>query len=266
MRGRVGGRIGTASPPSSYGASGMWRLADVYAAIRGSYGGGGFESPGGWPRNTISIEWPASGWPSYETVDYADATGTGTGTFDTRITVSPEGLSFTYFWEKSTDDGVTWATVSGSAGDDSMAGYYYSQRTVGLEVTSQTIANDGDLYRLVVNSGLKQLRSTPATMRYDTVSVSWSYHPANQIQSAGQTVYFYATGSLTGDTYGKTYNAGTLQWQRSTDGGATWADFGGTGSSLSFTVAAGDNNNRYRVAWTFGTQTFYSNSALLVVA
>jgi hypothetical protein len=266
MNGRIGGRIGASMRPDGYEANGLWRLGDVYAAIRGLYG---YDLYGmtGWPRNSIEIGWPSTGYWPYNLMDYVDATGSGTGTFSAVITPSPESLPFTYVWEKSDDDGATWATVPGSSGDDSTAGYYYSQRTVGLEVTSQTASNDGDLYRLVVTNGLKSVRSSPGTLRYDTVSAVWSYQPVGQVKSVGQSVSFYAAASIVGNTYGGTYSFPSKQWQRSTDGGSTWDSFGGTANSTqSFIVASGDNNSLYRLSLTFDSQTFYSNSALLVVS
>lgn len=267
MNGRIGGRIGTSSPPSGYGANGLWRLGDVYAAIRGSFGGGGEYGGGGWPSVAFTISWPSAGWPTYGELNYADATVDGTATFDARVTSSPSDLSFEYFWEKSTDSGSTWSTVPGSSGSGATSSYDYYGTSVTLALTGQTISNDGTLYRLVVKSGLKQVRGASGTLRYDTISASWSYQPESQFKSVGQSVSFYAAGSITGVSYGGTYSISGKQWQRSTDGGTTWASFGGTDwSTQSFIVASGDNNSRYRLSLTFGSQTFYSNAALLVVS
>lgn len=274
MRGRVGGRIGTSSPPSGYGASGIWRLADVYAAKMGSYGGGGEYGMGGWPSLTFTISWPSMNYPPYSLIDYADATGAGTATFDARVSSFPTDVEFGYFWEKSTNAGSTWSTVPGSSGTSATSQYNQYGTSVTLDVTGQTLSDDGTLYRLVVNSGLKQIRGTSGTLRVETSFSmdSWTQQPSNALVNSGQTATFFARTTITGNTYGQTYN-GQYQWQRSTDSGTTWSDFGdvidpGNYYSVQLQVvgSAANNGHRYRAKAFIGSSFSYSNVAALFVA
>lgn len=261
MRGRIGGRIGSSLAPSSYSASGMWRLSENYAANRGVFGYGGEFGSGGWPRVTFNIYWPYQYY--YGVVDYADATNNGSATFDVRVTSTPSEIDFGYYWQKSTDDGQTWVSVSNSSGSSSTVGYY-GEVSVGLEVTGQTSANDGDLYRVVVTRGLKSWVGPTGTLQCDTVTIAFGPNPSSIIRSVGQSAYFFAAGGAIGQTYGRTYG-GSYQWQRSTNSGSTWSDFGGSDNTLQFTVASGDNGYRYRLKLTAAGQTGYSNSATLIV-
>lgn len=264
MRGRLGGRIGASFSPASGNASGVWRLADVYAAKVGAYGFDPWGNGPSWPTRNLTIAWPFLGWPFYSQVDYADATENGSATFNAVVSgdYSLNGTEFSHYWQRSTDSGSTWATVSGSNGTfvlDSFSG-----TAVSLERTGQTIANDGDLYRLVVLNGLKTVNGPSGTLQHDSVTISFGSNPSSIIRSVGQSAYFFAAGSATGQTYGRTYG-GSYQWQRSTDSGATWSDFGGTDNTLQFTVAAGDNGYRYRLKLTAAGQVGYSSSATLIV-
>lgn len=252
MRGRIGGRIGATVLPGTT-APGIWGLGEVYAAIRG-YLGYSFEYGGSaWPAGTISATWPyTSFWP-YTLLDFIDATADGTGTFSPTITTTYESVS--YSWEKSTDDGETWSTVSG-------------ETAATLELTGQTASNDGDKYRIVVDSGLRVARSEPGTVRFDPPTVSFSYHPQSQSVAVDDYVYLDAYASAIGPTYSTSYTP-TMQWQVSTDGGTTWAD---TGSPIqnnwvykSFMAAAGDNGKKFRLVASFGANSATSNVATITV-
>jgi hypothetical protein len=64
-----------------------------------------------------------------------------------------------------------------------------------------------------------------------------------------------------------TFGAPAIQWQKSTDGGATWANVGGAVSSpYQFVPASGDTGSRYRAVFTKDSYTTVnSNSATLTV-
>jgi hypothetical protein len=82
--------------------------------------------------------------------------------------------------------------------------------------------------------------------------------PANQTVTAGQTATFTAaaTGSPTP----------TVQWQVSTDGGATFSNVSGaTSTTLSFTTASSQNGNRYRAVFTNSAGTAMTTAATLTV-
>lgn len=265
MRGRVGGRIGTTVLPypaysysgySSQGsAKGVWGMAEVYAASRG-YLGGGYDYYGGstWPTSTLSVTWPNAGyWGGYATLDYIDATQDGSGTFSP--TVDTNYASVSYSWERSTDGGTTWTSVSGET-DPTLA------------LTGQTTANDEDKYRLIADAGLKVVRSDPGTVRVDSPAPSIGYHPQSQTVAEGDYVYLEVYASCTGPKYGGYYTP-TLQWQVSTDGGTTWTNQGSamqtTEAYQYFSATASDNGKKYRVVATFGSQSVTSNVATITV-
>lgn len=63
------------------------------------------------------------------------------------------------------------------------------------------------------------------------------------------------------------FGSPNIQWQRSTDGGSTWANVSGaTSSPLSFAPASGDNGSRYRAVFSKDQYTTVnSNAATLTV-
>jgi hypothetical protein len=266
MRGRLGSRIGASLADNT---SGLWRLADVHAAKVGGYGfkPGGFVSP--WPTRNITIGWPISGYPSYSAINYADATEGGSATFNASVLgdSSLSGAVLSYYWQRSTNSGSTWSTVSGSSGTFTFNSFSSanSYANAYLTRTGQTIANDGELYRLVVLNGLKAVTGPSGTLRYDTVTLSIG-HPSSDTLAVGQYTYFIAQGYATGNTYGRTYYGGSYQWQRSTDSGSTWVDFsGGSTGYLQFRVVSGDNGYMYRCRVTVAGQTLFTNAATLTV-
>lgn len=242
MRGRIGGRIGAASLPDGSNATGVYGIGEVYSAIRG-YLGTSYYEPTPWPTNTLSIDWGGTA--------YADATGTGNATFAPNVTTT---YSPTYSWEKSTNGGTTWSTVSG-------------ETTATLSLTGKSVSDDGTLYRLVADAVLKVVRSEAATLRYDTVTVAFSYGPSSQSASAEYPdVYFEAYATATGVTHGGSYEP-SYQWQRSTDGGTTWSNLSGSTSSyLYFSADSSMDGYKYRVVATFSGETATSSAATLTYA
>jgi len=82
--------------------------------------------------------------------------------------------------------------------------------------------------------------------------------PVNQTVNAGQTATFTAaaTGSPTP----------TAQWQVSTDGGVTFSNLSGaTSTTLSFTTAASQTGNKYRIVFTNTAGSVNSSAATLTV-
>jgi hypothetical protein len=268
MRGRIGGRIGVAYPPSSYGAGGVWRLADVYAAKSGAFGSDPYSGALPWPANTLTIAWPVWGnWWNQTTIDFADATATGSATFSVNVTTTFANFVFSYYWQRSTDAGATWSTVSGSSGSETASdnGYGGGGVAVTLTRTGQAVTNDGELYRLVAMNGLKTVTGPNGTLQFDdNVTVSITDHPQSITRGIGAWAQFASVGSASGQKYGRTYD-GVRQWQRSTDSGATWSDFMGGTYALEFVAAAADNGNQYRLKFTCAGQTVFSNAATLTV-
>jgi hypothetical protein len=72
-----------------------------------------------------------------------------------------------------------------------------------------------------------------------------SLNPSDQTVSPGNSVSFTAAADGVPTP--------TVQWQRSTDGGASFANVpGATSTTYTFTVASGDNGNEYRAVFTNG--------------
>lgn len=245
MRGRIGGRIGATVLPSGSSAKGVWGLGEMYVAVRNYIGYGydyGYESS--WPMGTISISWPYIYYQGYQ--DYADVTS-GSGTFSPELSTTYPSLA--YSWQKSTDSGATWTTVSGE-----------TEATITL--TGQTTANDGEKYRLVANAGLKVVYGPAGTVQCDTVTVSFYSNPTSQFSTT--TAYFDVGAQASGVTYGRYYEP-TYQWQRSTNGGSSWSNLSGeTNSYLSFSVTAGMDGYKYRCVASFAGQSATSTAATLI--
>lgn len=90
------------------------------------------------------------------------------------------------------------------------------------------------------------------------VAPSVTTHPATQTKCAGTSVTFTSAASGTPTP--------TVQWQLSTNSGSTWSNISGaTNASYTFTVATGDNNERYRAVWTNSQGSATSNQATLTV-
>ncbi len=82
--------------------------------------------------------------------------------------------------------------------------------------------------------------------------------PSPRTANVGDTVTFTAAASG--------FPAPAVQWQRSTNGGASFSDIAGaTGNGHSFTVASGDSGNRYRAVYTNAVGSATSAAATLTL-
>ena len=82
--------------------------------------------------------------------------------------------------------------------------------------------------------------------------------PTSQTVTAGQTATFTAAASGNPTP--------TVQWQVSTDGGASFSDLSGaTNTTLSFTATAAQNGNEYQAVFTNSVGTATTNAATLTV-
>ncbi|HJV23009.1 MAG TPA: hypothetical protein VJ570_09940 [Holophagaceae bacterium] len=87
---------------------------------------------------------------------------------------------------------------------------------------------------------------------------TFTLQPQNQVLAAGETATFSV--AATGDP------APTLQWERSNDGGGTWAPLGGaTQPSYAFVAQAGDHGARFRATARNSAGSRPSDAAQLVV-
>jgi hypothetical protein len=141
-------------------------------------------------------------------------------------------------WQVSTDGGSTWSDISGADGSS------YS--------FTATIDENDYQYRAVVSNFVGPPVPTAAATLTVTLAASApliTSQPTNQAVVSGHAATFSASASGNPSP--------TVQWQVSTDSGATWgAVAGGTSSTLSFTAAADENGYQYRAVFT----NVFSNS------
>ena len=175
--------------------------------------------------------------PASQTV-VAPATGT--------FTVVATGLPApSCQWQRSDDAGSTWANVS-------------SGGTSATYTTAATAAADnGARFRVVLTNGI----GAPATSSAATLTVNVA--PSITTQPVGQTVTSPATASFT--VAGTALPSPTIQWQRSNDGGTTWANVASGGTSTTYTTAAtaaSDNGAKFRAILSNGIGTAATSSAV----
>jgi hypothetical protein len=150
-------------------------------------------------------------------------------------------------WQRSTDGGASFSDIAGA--------------TSAIYSTGPTSLSDsGQRLRVLVSNSVGSVLSEAQTLSVSAaeVAAAMSLQPLDQRVSLGQTVSF--TSSATGTP------TPTLQWQISTDGGATWANIvGATATSHVFTAAAADDGRQFRVVASNRGGTAISRAALLTV-
>lgn len=150
----------------------------------------------------------------------------GTATFTASANGNPAP---TVQWQVSTDSGATFGNVSGAT-------------STTLTLSPVTVALNGYQYRAVFTNSVTSVNSNAATL---TVSgaPAITTNPSSQTVNAGSTVSFTAAASGV--------PAPTVQWQVSTDGGATFTDVtAATSTAYTFTASAGQNGNQYQAVFT----------------
>jgi subtilisin-like proprotein convertase family protein len=176
------------------------------------------------------------------TVANFTATGTGTGAVSQ--------------WQVSSDAGSNWTNISDGA-------TYTGTATGALKIIATTPAMDGFKYRiLVTGTCTPEVVSNGATLSV-TASPVITSNPVNTTVCESTSTSFTANGTGAG---------AAMQWQVSTDGGATWTNVtnaapytGATTGTLTINPAAASlNNNRYRLTVS-GTCTPAVNSTVAVL-
>ena len=165
------------------------------------------------------------------------------------FSITASGTAPQYQWQRSSDVGVTWADIAGAT-----AATYNTGATL-------TAMND-QRYRVVVASAGGNVTSASAVLSVNPAPTlpAFTAQPASQSVSAGSAATFTAAAAGT--------PAPTLQWQRSIDGGATWAPIAAatdvTYSTDPATLA--QNGERYRAVASNGVGSTLSDVATLTVA
>lgn len=179
---------------------------------------------------------------------------------NTSYTVTANGTALTYQWQLSTDNGGTWNNVTNG-------GFYAGATTFTLNITAATIAINSYRYRCTIGGTCTPaLNSLAATLTVNT-PISITTAPANATICATGTTSFSAAATGTSPT---------LQWQESTNAGATWTNInnagiysGATTTTLTLTgVTAGMNGYLYRavVSGTAVCSAVNTTSAALTVS
>jgi hypothetical protein len=148
-------------------------------------------------------------------------------------------------WQVSTDGGNTFSNLAGATGTT-------------LTLSATTGSQNGYVYRAVFTNSVGSATTANATLtvRYAPVV---SANPVSQTITAGQSVTF--TAAAMGNP------APTVQWQVSTDGGATYTNISGaTGTTLTLTgVTVSQNGYRYRAVFTNSVGFATTTVAILTV-
>ncbi|MCW2623062.1 MAG: hypothetical protein JWL64_2664, partial [Frankiales bacterium] len=136
-------------------------------------------------------------------------TSGATATFSAAATGDPTP---TVQWQVSTDGGTNYADISGA--------------TATTYAVATTYADRGNRYRAVFTNSAGVATTTAATLTVQAATPVVTDNPADQAVGSGGTATF--TAAATGDP------TPTVQWQVSTDGGATFGNLAGaTGPTLS---------------------------------
>ena len=169
------------------------------------------------------------------------------GTTATSISATVNNAT-SYQWQVSTDGGQTFNNVVDGA-------LYSGATTTTLNILTPSSSMNGYVYNLVASSNCGSVTSTNSTLSVADATVITT-QPADASVCTGQTATFNVVS-----------NGSTVQWQVSTDGGATFTDIAGATSATYTTAAttASMNNYIYRVVVGGCSGTVTSNNATLGV-
>ncbi|HET8627255.1 MAG TPA: putative Ig domain-containing protein, partial [Thermomicrobiales bacterium] len=146
-------------------------------------------------------------------------------------------------WQVSADNGATWTDIPGATHPT---------------LTFTTAGTDnGHQYRAVYTNTCGTATTNAATLVVQGTPVVTT-QPASQSANAGQRVTFTAAAS--GNP------APTVQWQASSDNGATWTSIpGATATTLTVLAAPPVNGNQYRAVFTNVVGSATTDAATLTV-
>lgn len=177
-------------------------------------------------------------------------------TFSAAATGSPApGLQ----WQRSTNGGGAWGNLSNDA--------TFSGVTTGtLTVNNVTLAMNGHQFRAIASNGVAPDANTNAATLTVTQAPAITTQPANTTKQVAEVATFTAAAATGSPTP-------TLQWQRSTNGGGTWANLtnvspfsGVTSGTLTINgVTLAMTGHRFRLIATNTAGNATSNAAILTV-
>ena len=164
----------------------------------------------------------------------------------TSITAASGGTgTITYNWQKSTDGGTTWVNADGTR---NQATYTPPALTATTQYRRQATASG-----TTVNSNVITV-TVAAAMNAGAIGT-------NQTICSGATpAALTSTTAASGGTGTITYN-----WQKSTDGGSTWANADGTRNQATYTPPALTATTHYRRQATTTCGTVNTGSVIITV-
>ena len=234
---------GTTRPDNStsFLVLGAVTLADHNARLRAVATSAGLQTPSSAATLTVSAQVSAP-IISVQLVPQLAVAG-GTASF----AVTAVGTDLQYQWQSSRD-GSTWADVAAATAP-----------TLSLPALSTDA--DGTQYRVVVRNSAGSVTSNPVTLSVTAPAAA----PAFTLQPLAAAVTVPNTASFTVAVTGQP--APTLQWQRSSNGGANYVDIpGATGASHTPPATTlADNGTLFRVVASSSAGSATSQAATLTV-
>ena len=145
-------------------------------------------------------------------------------------------------WQFSTNGGASFGDVAGAT-------------STTLTLPSVAAGQNGTKVRAVFTNASGTATTAAATMTVN-FAPSVTTNPVSQTVAVGTVVNF--VGAASGNP------VPTVQWQLSTNGGATFTNIAGaTGTTLSFTAQLTDNSNQYRAVFTNSVGSATTTAATL---
>jgi alpha-tubulin suppressor-like RCC1 family protein len=150
-------------------------------------------------------------------------------------------------WQTSSNGGVNWSNIAGATSDQ-------------LTITGAKTTSSGHQYRALFKNA-----ANTAGVPSEAATLTVQKAPAVTKQPVAQTVNEGQTASFEAAASG--FPAPTVQWEVSSDGGATWSAIAGaTANKLTITNAQfSENGNQYRAVFTNAAASATSNAATLTV-
>ena len=179
----------------------------------------------------------------------ASSTATLDGGFSLGVVAIGSG-SLSYQWQKSTDDGTTFANINPALNA--------SSATANLYIASVQ-SSDAGIYRAIISnaSGAVVSDATTVTTSNELVAPSIAGHPSATAVLYGEDATFTVAASGSSPL--------SYQWQRSTDGGLNYVNVGTDSFSLTVAGAGFADVGLYRVVVTNALGSATSDPATLTV-
>jgi hypothetical protein len=147
-------------------------------------------------------------------------------------------------WQVSTDGGSTFTNVAGA--------------TSPTLTATAALSDSGELFRAVFTNSEGSATTDAASLTVTGVPPQVTQQPASTTAEVGTNYTFTAAASG--------IPTPTVQWQQSTDGGATFQNIGGaTSTSYGGTASAGQNGMRFRAVFTNSEGSVTTSAATLTV-